>query len=270
MLYRKITPSLPLQPFVECYYVWENDQLLQTPLTVESPPSGYVAMVFIYGDRYRVGQGQEGQETVPQSFLAGQFTRNYTLHLLGKVGMLGIVFKPAAVSSIFGVPMVELTNQRFALDTVLGADARELNDKILEAPDHPARVALIEAFLLDKVCASSFKIDVVDYAVDIMLEKKGSLSVKDLAEELHLCRRQFERRFLSKVGLSPKYYARIKRLSYVCSLLANGKPFNWHDIIYEGGFYDQSHFIKDFTEFIGKPPSEYVLENRELNKFLER
>lgn len=270
MLYRKITPSLPLQPFVECYYVWENELLLPEPLLVESPPNGYVAMVFIYGDRYRVGNSQQPQETVPQSFLAGQFTRKYTLHLQGKVGMVGIVFKPAAVASIFRISMVELTDQRHALDAVLGAEARDLNDQILEAPDHSARVSLIESFLLAKICASPFKIDVVDHAVDIILDKKGSLSVKDLADELHLCRRHFERRFVAKVGLPPKYYARIKRLSYVCSLLANGKPFTWHDIIYEGGFYDQSHFIKDFTEFIGKPPTEYVLENRELSRFLDR
>ena len=89
-------------------------------------------------------------------------------------------------------------------------------------------------------------------------------------DELYVCRRQFERQFLNKVGVSPKYYARVRRIGYLCSLMAL-KKWNiddWHELIYQAGYYDQSHFIKEFTAFTGKSPSFYLKNNIELGNFL--
>ena len=78
--------------------------------------------------------------------------------------------------------------------------------------------------------------------------------------ELYVCRRQFERQFLLKVGMSPKYYARVRRIGYLCSILASKKwaVDDWHDLIYKMGYFDQSHFIKEFTGFTGKSPRFYL------------
>ena len=38
MFYQKFQPSSLLQPFVECYFVWENNLATDQPIMVESPP----------------------------------------------------------------------------------------------------------------------------------------------------------------------------------------------------------------------------------------
>ena len=270
MLYRKFQPSPVLQPFVECFYIWEHHQKINVPIQVESPPNGYTAMVFNYGDKYRVENLKQGQEIVPRCFLTGQFTTNYKLHLSGIIGMVGIVFKPAAIASIFRIPMVELTDKRISLEDVFGSESVLITEQIAEAADATAKIAVLENFLIFKITRQSFSLDSVDYAVDIIQEKKGIVAVKDLVTELGVNRRQFERKFIQKVGLSPKYYSRLKRLSYICSLLINHRNPDWQDVIYAGGFYDQSHFIKDFVEFIQQNPSLYYKQHQELINFLER
>ncbi len=50
MFYRKFSPSAQLVPYVACYFVWENQTVLTTPLCTESPPNGFGSMVFNYGD----------------------------------------------------------------------------------------------------------------------------------------------------------------------------------------------------------------------------
>ncbi len=85
-----------------------------------------------------------------------------------------------------------------------------------------------------------------------------------------MSRRTFERRFFRKVGLSPKYYARLRRIGYACNLIAGKKKVNWPDIFYQAEFYDQAHFIKDFEEFTGRTPQQYLNENTELANFVEK
>ncbi len=269
MIYRKIRPSLPLQPLVECYYEWENHGQLPQAVQIESPPNGFTAMVFVYGDPYQIIH--EGQQLVwvPSSFLSGQFTSNYQLKLTGKIGMFGVVFKPAALASVFRLNMTALVNQRVPLVDILGKEGQVLAARIEEAQHATERIAYIEQFLIDKLALKSFKVNYADYAVDIILERRGNVTVQHLADELGISRRLLEKQFITKVGLSPKYYARLKRISHVCALLIAQKEIDWQDAILLGGYYDQSHFIKDFLEFVRQNPSQYYKTHQELIKFLK-
>ncbi len=73
-----------------------------------------------------------------------------------------------------------------------------------------------------------------------------------------------------KVGLSPKYLARIRRIGYLCNLIAGKKKVDWAKVFYECEFYDQSHFIKDFKEFTGRTPQQYLIENTVLANYVEK
>jgi AraC-like DNA-binding protein len=261
MLYQKIKPHPALQPYVECYFIWESD-FLKTPFLVESPPNGFTAMVFNYGDLPEYENGPP-----PQSFITGQATKNYTLKLKGKAGMVGIVFKPASFTTLFEVPMVHFTNIRVDLELVLGNLMEFLQEKIMEAGSNTERINLLENFLMVKLRKSKLKIDNIDQAVELILEKQGVISVKDILEQFPICSRQFQRKFLTKVGVSPKYYLRIKRFGHLCYQIISNNKIDWQDLIYEAGFYDQSHLIKDFLEFIGKNPTAYVKDNKELANF---
>jgi methylphosphotriester-DNA--protein-cysteine methyltransferase len=96
------------------------------------------------------------------------------------------------------------------------------------------------------------------------------LQVGDLLKNSFMSRRSFERKFFQKVGLSPKYYARIRRIGYLCNLIAGKKKVDWSSVFHECEFYDQAHFIKDFEEFTGRPPQQYLRENNELANLVEK
>ncbi len=147
MVYRKFIPSAQLAPYVECYFVWENQTVMTTPLCIESPPTGFTSMVFNYGDTYRVSNGRHDLFQAPDSFLTGQATQNYTLNLAGRIGMVGVVFKPAGLSSLFGLPMSELTDERVSLTDALGQPLAYLHEQVLEAKSPAARVQVLEQFL---------------------------------------------------------------------------------------------------------------------------
>ncbi len=201
MYYHNFKPSAQLASFVECYFVWENQDTATTPLRVESPPSGYASMVFNYGDAYRVSSAKYASMLVPTIFLTGQATQNYTLDLAGRIGMVGVVFKPAGLSSLFGLPMYEFTDERINLTDVLGTSMTDLHEQVLEARSGHARVQVLERFLLRQLLKKRPSFDRTDYAANLIVTQKGVVNVSELMDDLYVCRRQFERQFLHKVGL---------------------------------------------------------------------
>lgn len=270
MYYRKFIPSTHLLPFVECYFAWEKKEVLTQSMCIESPPTGFASMVFNYGDGYYVDNNKYNALLAPSSFLTGQATQSYTLNLSGHIGMVGIVFKPAGLSSLFGLPMYEFSDERISLIDVLGKSFQFLHEQIQEVPTPVDRVRLLDQFLNRQLLKQGSTFDRTDYVANAIVDRKGVVNVGELMDDMYVCRRQFERQFLQKVGISPKYYARIRRIGYLCAQLAGQRwqVTDWHDLIYQCGYYDQSHFIRDFTHFTGKRPSLYVKDNLELRNYL--
>lgn len=271
MYYRKYEPSEILAPFVECYFTWDSEGLITDPMKVESPPSSFCAIVFNYGDPYLLHNKKYTDLLVPLQFMSGPSIYSYELLLKGRVSMAGIVFKPAALSTIFQLRMYEYVEERVDLYRIF---RKEIIDKyvqeIRDATGEETRVKILENFIMQQFLIRKPEPDYIDHAANTIIEKKGLLSVPDLLKDSFMSRRTFERKFFEKVGLSPKYLARVRRLGYLCNLIAGKQKVDWADLLYECEFYDQSHFIKDFKEFTGRTPQQYLAENNGLANFVEK
>lgn len=270
MQYQKFRPAEVLSPFVECYFTWDGITSGEE-LVIESPPSGFGSIAFNYGDAYFLHNKKYERLPVPMQFITGQSIYSYKLFLSGTIGIAGIVFKPAALATLFDLPMYEYTEERVDLYNVFKKD---IIDKyvasIRNAFDANERVKLLEEFILHEFELRKPSPDYIDEAATLIVEKNGMLQVNDLLQNSFMSRRTFERKFFQKVGLSPKYYARIRRIGFTCNLIAGKKKVDWPQVFYECEFYDQAHFIKDFLEFTGRTPQQYLKENTELANFVEK
>lgn len=271
MRYEKFRPNERLAPYVECYFIWESDGVLEEEMVVESPPNSFSSIVINYGTPYRLQNKKYSRLDVPAQFVAGLSLYSYKLFLRGTIGIAGIVFKPAALSSLFGLPAFELTEERSDLLTLLPLPyVRKAVQEIHGTVDAKQKVMILENMLLQHISLNNPEEDYIDRAANLIVEANGMLHVQDLLKDSCMSRRTFERRFLHKVGISPKYYARIRRISYVCNLIAGKKKVNWPEIFYEADFYDHAHFIRDFEEFLGRTPQQYLRENTELAQYIPK
>lgn len=271
MVYQKFKPAEILSPFVECYFAWESESPLEKELIVESPPNSFCSIAINYGDPYFLENKKYSRLEVPQQFVAGLSIYSYKLSLQGNIGIVGIVLKPSAFFTLFGLNAFELTEERIDLFTILSQDyVSKYIKQARESVTVPGKVKLLEELLLHHIKIRRPEPDYIDIAANLIIEKNGMLHVGDLLKDSHMSRRTFERRFFQKVGLSPKYYARIRRIGYICNLVAGKKKVNWPEVFYEAEFFDQAHFIKDFEEFTGRTPQQYLRENTELANFVEK
>jgi AraC-like DNA-binding protein len=271
MVYQKFIPSELLRPFIECYFSWHSENTPVENLIVESPPSGYCSIVFNCGDDYYIRNKKYDSLNAPRQFISGQSIYSYSLFFDGIINLCGIVLKPTALASVFNLPTYEYTEERIPLDTVFpGTIINKLAISICKEENINEKIKLLENFLLKFFNKNKPAPDYIDKAANFIIEKNGMVDVSEMMKHVFMSRRNFERKFFKKVGLSPKYYARLRRIGYVMNLIAGKKQADWAAIFSECEFHDQSHFIKDFVEFTGRSPQQYLADNQELANLVDK
>jgi transcriptional regulator GlxA family with amidase domain len=80
-----------------------------------------------------------------------------------------------------------------------------------------------------------------------------------LAAECGLSRRQFERRFLVEVGVSPGLLAGVARFRKLFDALEQEtlRVRHWAEAAHAAGYFDQAHMNRDFKRFAGLPPQAF-------------
>jgi AraC-like DNA-binding protein len=84
--------------------------------------------------------------------------------------------------------------------------------------------------------------------------------VASVARALEIGKRHLERRFLHRVGLTPKRYTTLRRFERAVSRV-QGSASLTSDAL-EAGYYDQSHLIREFRCFAGTTPTDYLKRPR--------
>ncbi len=96
-------------------------------------------------------------------------------------------------------------------------------------------------------------------AVDAWLMGEGSPRIETLTEMTDLSARQLARLTNRYYGAPPKLLARKYRALRCASRIALDHD-SWQQLCEEGGFYDQSHFIREIKHFIGLTPHQLQTE----------
>jgi PAS domain S-box-containing protein len=100
--------------------------------------------------------------------------------------------------------------------------------------------------------------EVLDY-IDINFG--GPIRVADLAALVYLSISQFERRFKALFQTTPLQYINRVRINKACLKLVSTED-TITEIASHCGFYDHSHFIRQFSRSLGVTPHDYRLQHR--------
>jgi AraC-like DNA-binding protein len=93
-----------------------------------------------------------------------------------------------------------------------------------------------------------------DPPVDI-LRGAGGARIPPIAKRVGLGLRQFERKFVQQVGLSPKLFSRIARFEAALDRMGRSPQGSWTEVAHRFGYFDQMHLVHDFSRFTGETPT---------------
>lgn len=117
---------------------------------------------------------------------------------------------------LFRSCIADLTDTHVRVDQFLGSGAEEF----LETARFASRRQMLESRLRSALSGNTIQgTEIVAGAVSEINRRHGNVRVRDLATICNLSERQLERLFLERVGLSPKFYARIQRFRSVLNHL---------------------------------------------------
>ena len=235
-------PSDELAPYVERHWIVRWDLRGGPPFTQEILPHPCVNLV-----------GEPGRIAVHGI----PFGRSP--HRLEGAGVaIGTKFRPGGFGGFLDRPASALNGRAVALGELFGAAGTRL-ERRLDALGgrEDEHVAAVEAFLRERLPARDPRYELVREVVDAMLAAEPGTTVSEVAARHAVCARTLQRAFRDFVGVGPKWVLKRYRMHEAAERIAAGEAHDGVSLALELGYFDQSHFIRDFTAQIGVPPSLY-------------
>jgi AraC-like DNA-binding protein len=251
----QFSPSDILKPYVKSYTLITIDRDLTDEVFY---PSGYVDLVinisagsattFIDGRRRKLpGVEVLGHLTLPSKLTVTKGT----LVLIARI-------YPYASSLFFTDSMSEFTN--YATDAY-GIFSREIDDvyySLMEAGSLEQKIAMLDRFLVGKLIKNEKqhrKSAIIGQVCKHICLMGDTYDSKTLSSRYGLSERYMEKLFVDLVGITPRGFFSVYRFNKSLDLVLTSKC-KLTSIAYDCGYYDQSHFIKEFTKFTGITPFE--------------
>ena len=261
MMYKEFIPGDALKQYVKCYYMYESDT--NAVFEDKAFATGCMEIMFNLGTgRWQTASGDDFK-TTPSIELWGQIIQPLTFRSLEKNSMLGIRFYPHTASVFLNTDISLFNNQVTNLIDVAGKPAHSLHAKLLDTTSLNERIKLLEEFLLNRLSLFEKKMDRITLVNNVMKElKRGDFfdNIENVASRYGLTSRYLQKIFLQYTGLTPKLYSKITRFQNSLQLVAK-KNLTLTSIAYECGYFDQSHFIREFRSFTGFTPSGFNPES---------
>ncbi|TSE04889.1 helix-turn-helix domain-containing protein [Aquimarina algiphila] len=232
-------------------------------------PDGYPELIFHLGDAYKTNINGVW-ELQGKDLIAGQIKNSFFLENTGESKMFAIKMQPWALTELFDIEITSLTDKVVEIPLKSLKILKPIKEVATSSLSFDEKVKQIENWFL--FCISKLKKKPLkgQKIVELIIRNNGKLSLKEIQNKIGISERSLERYFKAHIGLSPKFYVRIIRFSYIFRLIQEG-DIDWSDIVFQAGFYDQSHFIKNFKEFTGEDPSQYkFFEENMANLFLKK
>jgi AraC-like DNA-binding protein len=246
LTYKEYKPSQRLQKIVKCYYLYENTHKPSSVSPELVSPDGTFEINF------RLNFPEQGMNT----YLIGLFAES-VIHNPAEMGkILGISFHPWAIFSLLKIPCGELIDRKIDAVQLFGRSIRVLYDRILSEESVGKAISLIEEYFDGLYPERDLIIEDVSRKI---IQSGGSLKMDSLYSSYNLSGRRIEQRFLETIGITPKYFARLMKYRNALSHMKKSScNINLTSIAYQCGYYDQSHFIREFNAFAGVAPAKYL------------
>jgi AraC-like DNA-binding protein len=180
------------------------------------------------------------------------------LEATGPCSVIAARFRPAAARAFVGGSMRRTTDRRLALDEIAPGIASGLVEKLVREATAEARSRTLAQWVGELVEHAAFPQDLAARRAAEHLEaRRGQAEMGELQAASGLGPRAFQRRFGDQVGVGPKLLATIFRFRSVFDLIEHDSSRPWTDASLAAGYFDQSHFIRDFRRFVGCTPSGF-------------
>lgn len=184
----------------------------------------------------------------------------------GRCALLIVNFRPGGTYPFFGSSALATSDRLVALESLWAVNGALLRERLLETSTPASMFDIVEAELRDHVDRPLLYEPGLAFAIKAL---NDGVPVLKVSEALGLTAKKFVRYFSDRVGLTPKRFARVRRLQRTLSSIQSAPTIDWAQLASRCGYFDQAHLIHDFHELTGSTPTQYRLRAKESPNHLE-
>lgn len=262
MRFKKILPSLKLQPFVKFFWfldVTEED----IPFSQHLLPSTCVQLFFhlAYSPEMYLWNGTRDNSQLTSIF-SGQFSKSMHLNYTKPCKCVGITLQSWAGNALFNFPANHFTDCLTHLDD-LDKKSR-LREQMLNNKNEREILLTVEHYLLEKL--KNQQTDYISTSIaKVIVNNPTASEYKHIVSTIGFTRRRVEQRFLESTGVSMGNFVRKVRFEKALRFLGYGNQKSLTHIGLDSGYYDQSHFVRDFKDFSSITPMVFLKQAKKMD-----
>ncbi|MDR2497152.1 MAG: helix-turn-helix domain-containing protein [Tannerellaceae bacterium] len=244
MLHIEYNPNLILRQWIDAYWTETDFKPGEPPFRLL--PDGRINIVLTF-------------DRAASSFLSeivGTMTSFVRVARPESVVMFGIRFKPAGLTAFTRAPMDSFTDSSVELplvETLFG----DVYKAVSELKTVEEIIFCLDNFFIAKLADIYDSDSRVVHAVKLIQTANGLVSIPNIADEVCLSSRHFERKFKASIGVSPQTFSKITRFQHALQSLQKFPDKDLLTIAVECGFYDHAHLIRVFKNLTGDSPTSF-------------
>jgi AraC-like DNA-binding protein len=241
--YVEILPDNKIQHFIYCYWELKTTKPLSEPFAYRVVADGCIDIFFELHkpqDNYVMGFCKKFTE----------FPLNSSFHYIG------VRFLPTMFPQLFKINAAELSNRFENLKNVVPATSDFITDNFETHQSFNEIKKTLDKYFIDLIAKTALDNDSRLYnAIETILKNFG---VVDIEQDLNtgISQRQLRRLFEFYIGDTAKSFAKVVRFQNILRAKPSSQSLRQNKLFYDIGYYDQSHFIKEFKNFYGVTPSK--------------
>ena len=265
MIYRYIVPNPVLQEFVRDYliahFTFDKDQ--DIPFKPYSPKPEQTITFLPKGKLTIHNPLTEEIRVVPMVSICGQQVSRYNFYLTSEYLMLRVHFHPGALYRLLGIPLSEFTDCWYDAESIISREIQEVNERLAYCQTYDQMIVLIEDYLINKIRKVKADTHPLDQVAGCLFTNPSRFSLDWLAKQSCLCQRQFDRKFIERMGVGPKLYSRVVRFYKAYQYKEMHPQEDWLTIALLFGYTDYQHMVKDFKEFAHVTPNLWIKQDNQ-------
>jgi AraC-like DNA-binding protein len=229
-------------------------------------PTENVQLMFHYKTPFVVFHPNDVKIKQPRSILSGLNDSFSDVSTNGETGVVFIGFFPTGACHFFNFPLSEIENQSVDLSDIFSGEIKQIEEMLYFKETIKEKVSVIENFLLKRFSPiPSYDSLLIQKGVDIIKSCKGQTNAISLSDSLAITTKTLERKFSQYLGKTTKQVIKLIRFQEVLQDFSNNKNVSLTERAYRNGYFDQSHFIRDFKAYSGYTPKEFASKYPDFN-----
>ncbi len=255
------SPTQEMQHLIHSYEYISRSNADGCSVTDKHIPHGYATLVFISSGYLAINDQKE--IILPENAIGIPNSKAVILKITNTFNSFTIVCKASRLSKLLNLNFSEISTESCNINNI--PEIARLANLLKKKVSLEGKIKTTEKYFKE-LGFDKYQEDDIDLLYDKILLNKGANSIQELTQTFTKSSRFFRLHFQQRTGIKAKTLVRLARIKHIWDCFNAPRAINFLDIVFEGGYHDQSHLIKDFKEITGETPSQFFERDLSLVK----